>query len=259
MLTLVIFVSVGFPTTLLWNLRQQYKYDFAEDPIKYADNKGWIDSIDAVNYWCFVIGIFKDPVLDVSLYFYGTFGFMYIGLYLEKSAIDWLTNRWGCTYNKLQKLIELEERYKLIEEHGITQAVPYCPQRYREHYFYHNFDEIIVRTTENDEDANIKRKMARDQNTSLNKEVRDFIPYKIAMRIKEMVQFSTRLDARLEVKDQTKQKAQLEIWERCRTVKLAQIQIIEGEQHARAKQLRAADKKVKRKLRERLLLKSIPD
>lgn len=70
-----------------------------------------------------------------------------------------------------------------------------------------------------------------------------------------MVQFSTRLDARLEVKDQTKQKEQLEIWEKCRTQKLSKIHIIEGEQFARTKKLRAADKKIKRKLREMLLRK----
>jgi len=168
-------------------MRQQYKYQFAEDPIKYADNKSWIDAIDGVNYWCFVTGIFKDPVPGVALYFYGTFGFMYIGLYLEKAAIDWLTNRWGCTYNKLQKLVELEERYKLLEEHQIPHAIPYCPQRYRDHYFYHNFDEIVARTTENDADANIKRKIARDAANQHDKEVRDFIPYKIAMRVKAMV------------------------------------------------------------------------
>jgi surfactin synthase thioesterase subunit len=89
--------------------------------------------------------------------------------------------------------------------------------------------------------------------------VRDFIPYKIAMRIKAMVQFSTRLDARLEVKDQTKQKEQLEIWERCRTQKLTKIQTIEGEQFARTKKLRAAEKKIKRKLKDRLLRKGLSD
>jgi len=86
--------------------------------------------------------------------------------------------------------------------------------------------------------------------------VRDFIPYKVAMRVKAMVQFSTRLDARLDVKDQTKQKEQLEIWERCRTEKLTKIQTIEGEQFARAKKLKAADKKMQSKLRERLLRKT---
>jgi len=38
------------------------------------------------------------------------------GLVLEKQAINWLTNRMGCTYFKLQKYIELDLRKKAIDE-----------------------------------------------------------------------------------------------------------------------------------------------
>ena len=41
---------------------------------------------------------------------------MAIGLYFERLAINWLTNRNGCNYRKLQKLIELDLRFEAISE-----------------------------------------------------------------------------------------------------------------------------------------------
>jgi hypothetical protein len=48
-----------------------------------------------------------------------------LGLVMERQAINWLTNRKGCTYNRLQKFIELDLRMKAIEEKW-----PICPPRY---------------------------------------------------------------------------------------------------------------------------------
>jgi len=35
-------------------------------------------------------------------------------LFVEKQAINWLFHRWGCTYNRLQKFIELDLRQQAI-------------------------------------------------------------------------------------------------------------------------------------------------
>ena len=61
------------------------------------------------------MGIYKDPRPEYEFHFYMIFGTVLIGLFFEKQAINWLTNRWGCTYNKLQKFIELDLRHEAIE------------------------------------------------------------------------------------------------------------------------------------------------
>jgi hypothetical protein len=49
---------------------------------------------------------------------------MLAGLFIEKQAINWLTNRWGCTYNKLQKFIELDLRHEAIESQRLAREDP---------------------------------------------------------------------------------------------------------------------------------------
>jgi hypothetical protein len=57
-----------------------------------------------------MVGNYKDHRADVQPYWYYTFFMLTIGLICERYAINWLTNRMGCNYNKLQKFIELDLR-----------------------------------------------------------------------------------------------------------------------------------------------------
>lgn len=67
----------------------------------YKANESWIERLDNTTYWVFMAGIWKDHRDGIDLYYFYTMGFLFLGLMLEKQAINWLTNRWGCTYNKL--------------------------------------------------------------------------------------------------------------------------------------------------------------
>lgn len=155
-----------------------------EDPITYHAYYSRLEWLDWLNYWTFITGLYKDHRKSIEADWYITYGLMFLGLYIEKTAINWLTNRWGCTYNKLQKLLELDVRYKMLEEDKLEVPAPYGPHRYREHYFYHNFDDLVHRLVETDVTADANRVISRDKNDDYSKEVRDFIPHKVAFRIK---------------------------------------------------------------------------
>jgi hypothetical protein len=79
-----------------------------------------------------------------------------ISLTIEKMMINWLTDRWGCTFGKLQKFTELEMRMKCIKEKwdGDAGKPPkYDIESYRPHYFYSDFSKIKERFIESDEEA----------------------------------------------------------------------------------------------------------
>lgn len=67
-------------------------------------------------------------------------------LILERQAINWLLNRHGCTFNVFQKITEIENRVNLIENE--VSCPPYDPQRYKNHYFYPDFELLWERMTE---------------------------------------------------------------------------------------------------------------
>jgi uncharacterized membrane protein YGL010W len=69
-----------------------------------------IDKIDSITFYVFMVGIFKDERLEMEHFFYVPMLVMSLGLLAERKAINWLTNRHGLTYNKLQKCIELDLR-----------------------------------------------------------------------------------------------------------------------------------------------------
>ena len=54
-----------------------------------------------MTFWAFYSGVFKDPRKEVQNYFYFPMFMLTFGLFIEKQAINWLTDRCGCTYNKL--------------------------------------------------------------------------------------------------------------------------------------------------------------
>jgi hypothetical protein len=86
---------VGFPSTLLSLLRNKLEF---EDAV-YHNNS--IEVIDWWMFYIFIFGIYKDDRAEVEKYFYLTMFILTVGLVLERQAINWLTNRYGLTYNRL--------------------------------------------------------------------------------------------------------------------------------------------------------------
>lgn len=91
----IICCILGFPTTILSTMR--HKFERGDD----AHKVECINKLDSMIYTVFVLGIFKDERPDVENYFYLTMLALWVGLYMEKVAINWLTDRRGCNYNKL--------------------------------------------------------------------------------------------------------------------------------------------------------------
>ena len=69
-----------------------------------------IKSMDKIVFICYIFGLYKDPEGKESSndYFYISLAVLFFGLVVEKLAINWLTDRHGCDYFRLQKFIELE-------------------------------------------------------------------------------------------------------------------------------------------------------
>ena len=101
---LVIACCLGFPTTILSLLRNKLQ---TEDPVFHEPS---IQRIDWWMFYIFMAGIYKDDRIDVEHYFYLTMFILAAGLTIERQAINWLSNRYGCNYNRLQKCIELDLR-----------------------------------------------------------------------------------------------------------------------------------------------------
>lgn len=137
-----------------------------------------------------MIGIYKDHRKEQQNYYYIPYMLIAFSFVLESFAINWLENRNGCNYNVFQKIIEMEERVKAIQ--ALKQAPQYNPSRYKNHYFYPDFDSLRDRMTEETKD---KVKYTKKAKYDLS-ENRDFIPYKVATRIKHAIVFTVRLDCR---------------------------------------------------------------
>ena len=97
------------------------------------------------SFWLFFAGIYKSDGLDYE--FYITFFALTIGCIFERKSINWLRNRWGCSYYRLQKYIELDNRRDALGRAGRKTKgqwdrpnPAYDVERYRKHYFYADFD-----------------------------------------------------------------------------------------------------------------------
>ena len=124
-------MCIGFPSTLLYKIRGKLITD--------ENNINIIEQIDRATFYYYFAGIYKDPRKDVQDYFYYGFLFIAIGLVIERQAINWLTNRKGCTFNRLQKFIELDCRMKAINEKWPIINPKYDINAYEDHYFFHDF------------------------------------------------------------------------------------------------------------------------
>jgi hypothetical protein len=97
---------------------------------------------------------------------------MMFAMAIERQAINWLTNRHGCTYNKLQKCIELDIRKDSIDEKWPVSPPKYDPEGYRSNYFRPDFDELLKRFKETEKESYLARKKSLND----DKEIRDFVP-----------------------------------------------------------------------------------
>jgi hypothetical protein len=92
----------------------------------------------------------------------------------------------------LQKVLELELRKQAIEEKWPKQppfGLRYNPHMYQANYFGQDFDELLVRFSETEKEGDMRRKAMRDT----DKEIREFVPYKVAKRIETFITFSVKL------------------------------------------------------------------
>jgi hypothetical protein len=69
-------------------------------------------------------------------------GLLLLGLAIERIAINWLENRFGCTHFKLQKFVELDHRREAIRYDWDIKNPKYDVERYRQHYFRNDFNEV---------------------------------------------------------------------------------------------------------------------
>lgn len=224
---LVVAACLGFGSTIIFQIRTRYadaeyvqkmaKHQFGgnatahDHPAFYASYEHVKESLDTLTFWVFVAGIYKDSSKSAENYFYLTFLLLGFGLVCERQAINWLTNRSGCTYNKLQKFIELDLRKQAVSENWPVCPPKYDVDRYAEHYFLHDFDDLKRRFRESEKESGEARKRAKsggqpstDGTEGENRkneykeggEIRDFVPYNVAVRIKEVISFSVKLAGR---------------------------------------------------------------
>lgn len=70
------------------------------------------------------------------------FYLLILGLAIERLAINWQENRFGCTHFKLQKFIELDMRREAIRADWDIPNPTYDIERYRRHYFRTDFNDL---------------------------------------------------------------------------------------------------------------------
>lgn len=63
-------------------------------------------------------------------------------LVLERTSINWMLNRFGCTYNKIQKFIEIDLRKEAVSNPEKWLKIPpkYNIKRYKNHYFHDDYE-----------------------------------------------------------------------------------------------------------------------
>jgi len=170
---LIAAACVGFPTTILYKIRVK----LGDDP-EYVN---LVSNIDWATFYIFVAGIYKDFRKSVQNYYYFTFFLLAFGLVLEKQSINWLKNRMGCNFNRLQKFIELDLRMEAITKKWSVQVPKYDINAYKDHYLLHDFDTLKKQFRQSESEEN-------DNAT--------FVPYKVACRIRDFVTFSVKLAGR---------------------------------------------------------------
>jgi len=94
---LILALCIGFPTTVIQRHRE-----FVANPADGSEvDQAHVAALEDILYWVYLAGILKDHRPHVQNYFYLPMLSLLAALILERSAINWLSNRNGCTYNKL--------------------------------------------------------------------------------------------------------------------------------------------------------------
>lgn len=183
---LFICTFIGFPTSILYQIREKQLVD----PTANADV---IKKIDNISFWVFMAGIYKDGRDGNEYFFAFTFIFLIIALVFERQCINWLKNRFGCTYFKLQKFIELDLRRDALRPR-CNWEVPnpsYSIEHYRKHYFSNDFDDIKKKI-----EQNISENKSIKADEYGRKPIGDFVPHQVATRVRDTITFSVKLDCR---------------------------------------------------------------
>ena len=60
--------------------------------------ESYITKLDKYAYWLFIVGIYQGDKVKALADHNHVIGLLFVGLFLERSAINWLRNRWGCDY-----------------------------------------------------------------------------------------------------------------------------------------------------------------
>jgi hypothetical protein len=123
------------------------------------------------------------------------------GLVIEKKSIEWLTNRFGCTYFKLQKFIELDMRRTAMRYNWDNKAPVYEPRRYKENYFLSDFETLHDRFKHRDYKTMCEKEGMREEQSKNQQEYErnlygDFVAHKIAVRIQDTIKFTLLLSCR---------------------------------------------------------------
>lgn len=105
-------------------------------------------AIDKVSFYMFMTGVYKDHRHWVQNYFYLTYFLLTVGLIIERQAINWLTNRNGCNYNKFQKFVELDLRKQAIDENWEIMVPKYNVDDYKNYYYRPDFRDIKMKIIE---------------------------------------------------------------------------------------------------------------
>ena len=177
---------IGFGTTILHKLRQK-------NEISATPDKEYCDMLDKIIFYFFFSGIYKDPRASQQNFFYLTFAIIGFGLVFERQCINWLSNRQGCNYTRLQKFIELEIRYRALKDGWALNSIKYNIDAYEDNYFYHDFEYVKSRIQESADEITERRKAMKKEQVFEN---RDFVPYSVAQRLRNTIEFTLKLAAR---------------------------------------------------------------
>lgn len=143
----------------------------------------------------FITGIYRDIRPESEHFFNHLMILLSFGIIVEKFSIGWLKNRNGCTHFKLQKFIELDMRREALRKPQWEVCLPaYSIENYRQHYFLNDFEWLMYKIMGNlkNKEGEFYVKQPIEEQTS--KAFGDFVPYKSAIRIKDMISFSVKFD-----------------------------------------------------------------
>lgn len=84
----------------------------------------------------FYLGLYKEKTTQYLT------GLILLGLIIERFAINWQKNRFGCNYFKLQKFIELDQRREALRYRWGKVNPVYNVDEYKKHYFLNDFEDI---------------------------------------------------------------------------------------------------------------------